>query len=89
MIHHSASSTLTSCIHAPQASASAAEASQPASELCAGRGHWLYFTAPEQPAAGGEAVVYFNKACSEPLRCRGVPAEGRLLHSLRQSCTAA
>ena len=67
--------TVTVCRHAPQGLTSTAEASRPASELCAGRGHWLYFTWPEKPAAGGHAVIYFNKACSEPLRCCGVSAE--------------
>ena len=68
--HHSQCSvSLTPCGYAPQGSASTAEASRPASELCAGRGHWLYFTVPESPAAGGQAVIYFNKACSDPLRC--------------------
>ena len=54
-----------------QGAASTEEASQPASELCAGRGHWHFFTVPEAPAAGGQAVIYFNKACSDPLRCLG------------------
>ena len=44
------------------------ETSRPASELCAGRGHWLYFTVPERPTAGGQAAIYFNKATSDPLR---------------------
>ena len=51
-----------------QGAAAEQETSRPAAELCAGRGHWLYFTVPEQPTAGTQAFIYFNKATSDPLR---------------------
>ena len=49
--------------------ANAAVAGHSATEVVKGKEHWLYFTLPEQPVAGADAVIYLNNNLSDSLRC--------------------
>jgi starch synthase len=44
--------------------------SHDASEMIKNKGHFLYFTVPEKPRAGEDAMMYFNRASSTVLRDR-------------------